>query len=222
MKLRWVGGGKHLNEHLGPLRRYIDSQVGRPWDKVYSEICAHIDRSSAVQDHVRDHVDRYVAVHVVLIDGIPCSGDGGRQHGQPLRPRHGVQWYVCPITGLLRRLTPPSRPKKPRCRKENPPRYIRISDTLQSRFIDGEWYLVTVKPLPRVYWNPGPCVEIDVIFNRPAVEISAADAQRKYGAAVFAVDKRQLKYRELKQYPIPMRWWPVYRRKRRAEGTPAT
>ena len=56
MKRRHQGHTKWLNEHLGPLRRYLDSQVGRPWDKVFSEICAHIDRSSAVQDHVRDHV----------------------------------------------------------------------------------------------------------------------------------------------------------------------
>lgn len=60
MRRRWLGQPKALNEHLGPLRRYLDSQVGRPWGKVFSEICAHIDRSSAVQDHVRDHVEAYV------------------------------------------------------------------------------------------------------------------------------------------------------------------
>ena len=76
MKRRHQGNTKSLNEHLGPLRRYLDAQVGRPWDKVFSEICAHIDRASAVQDHVRDHVADYVVTHVVLIDGIPCSGDG--------------------------------------------------------------------------------------------------------------------------------------------------
>jgi hypothetical protein len=50
IKACWRGGTKYLNEHLGPLRRYLDKQVGRPWDKVFSEICAHIDRSNAVQD----------------------------------------------------------------------------------------------------------------------------------------------------------------------------
>src|SRR5262245_14992574 len=39
MKRLWKGGTKMLNEHLGPLRRYLDSQVGRPWDKVFAEIC---------------------------------------------------------------------------------------------------------------------------------------------------------------------------------------
>ncbi len=84
MKRRHRGNTKMLNEHLGPLRRYLDAQVGRPWDKVFSEICSHIDRASAVQDHVRDHVADYVVTHVVLIDGIPCSGEGGRNYGRPL------------------------------------------------------------------------------------------------------------------------------------------
>src|SRR4051812_46638630 len=50
---------KNFNEHLGPLRRYLESQVGRPWDDVFAEICRYIDRGSAVQDHVRDHVEQY-------------------------------------------------------------------------------------------------------------------------------------------------------------------
>src|SRR2546421_232209 len=99
IKARWQGRTKYLNEHLGPLRRYLDKQVGRPWDKVFSEICAHIDRNSAVQDHVRDHVADYVTVHVLLIDGVPCSGAGGRDYGQPLRQFRYRPWYVCPRTG---------------------------------------------------------------------------------------------------------------------------
>jgi hypothetical protein len=89
---RWQGGGKYLNEHLGPLRRYLDSQVGRPWDKVFSEICAHIDRNSAVQDHVRDHVAQYVCVHVLLIDGVPCAGEGGFAYGRPLHELCRRRW----------------------------------------------------------------------------------------------------------------------------------
>ncbi len=115
IKLRWQGHTKWLNEHLGPLRRYLDKQVGRPWDKVFSEICAHIDRSSAVQDHVRDHVAEYVPIHVILTDGVPCNGDGGWNYGKPLHQLRYRPWYVCPRTGLLRRV-------KVRCRKRRPQR----------------------------------------------------------------------------------------------------
>lgn len=43
---------KRLNETLNPLKRYLASNVGRPWDKVYSEISAHLKPSSTVQQHV--------------------------------------------------------------------------------------------------------------------------------------------------------------------------
>jgi hypothetical protein len=104
IKARWKGGTKSLNEHLGPLRRYLDSQVGRPWDKVFSEICAHINRNSAVQDHVRDHIADYVTIHVIIIEGVPCNGEGGWNFGKPLHQMTWKRWYVCPRSGLLRRI----------------------------------------------------------------------------------------------------------------------
>ena len=50
------GGLKLLNENLAPLRRYLERQVGRPWDKVYSEIAEGLRVASTVQRHVRDHL----------------------------------------------------------------------------------------------------------------------------------------------------------------------
>ena len=46
MVLESEGWTKCLNENLAPLKRYLSKQVGRPWDKVYSEICEHLDTSS--------------------------------------------------------------------------------------------------------------------------------------------------------------------------------
>jgi len=57
----WRGDRKELNENLAPLRRYLAKQVGRPWDKVYSEIAAHLRADSAVQQHVRDHLRDFIA-----------------------------------------------------------------------------------------------------------------------------------------------------------------
>jgi hypothetical protein len=45
-------GTKCLNENLAPLRRFLRSRVGRPWDAVRSEICQLITPRSAVQMHV--------------------------------------------------------------------------------------------------------------------------------------------------------------------------
>ena len=71
---------KELNENLAPLRRYLMKQVGRPWNKVFSEICEHLRTDSTVQEHVRRHLGDFVAIH-----------------GRDSRPL-----YVDPRTGLLR------------------------------------------------------------------------------------------------------------------------
>ena len=47
---------KSLNEHLGPLRRFLRKQVGRPWNKVYSEICEGLRAGHPLHDHVRRHL----------------------------------------------------------------------------------------------------------------------------------------------------------------------
>jgi hypothetical protein len=205
IKARWQGRTKSFNEHLGPLRGYLAAQVGRPWDKVYSEICAHIDRGSVVQKHILTHVADYVAVHVVLIDGVPCSGEG-RLYGTPLHQLHQTLCYVCPGSGLLRRVPPPpKRPRKP-CKKK-PPRYIRVSDTLQCRFFDGAWHLVTLKPLPTIPYHCGRSRGMDVLLQRPAAELALAEARGHYGAEVYACEVRRLGRREQRQYPIPDDLW---------------
>ena len=48
--VRERGGFKVLNENLAPLRRYLEAQVGRPWDKIYSRslrTCASATRFSS-------------------------------------------------------------------------------------------------------------------------------------------------------------------------------
>jgi hypothetical protein len=209
IKAPWRGRSKYLNEHLAPLRRYLDKQVGRPWDKVFSEICAHISRNSAVQDHVRDHVEDYVAMHVVLINGVPCHGEGGRLHGKPLHelPSRHPRWYVCPRTGLLRRVKVVSRKRKATPRKEGPPEYIPIGSSLQCRWLGGAWHLVTLKPLPDPYYTWQFSTAVDVVLNRSVNDITAAEARRRYGAVVYAAAMRRLGRRELGQYLIPLKWW---------------
>jgi len=52
-------------------------QLGRPWNKVFSEICAGIDRRNTVQQHIHQHIRDFIAIEVgVLFDwhrGIAAS-----------------------------------------------------------------------------------------------------------------------------------------------------
>ena len=89
---RWE---KEFGEHLSPLRRFVRSNLGRPWDKVYSEIRAQLDGRSVTGRHVLDHLGWDVATDVVLDDGRPMRIYGGRKY--PVRG-----FYVDPRTGILR------------------------------------------------------------------------------------------------------------------------
>ena len=201
----WDHARKCFNEHLGPLRRYLDKQVGRPWDKVHSEICANLRRDSVVQDHVRDHVDGYVLRDVILIDGVPCHGSG-YWIGRPLKSTW-YRWYVCPRTGLLRRVKRPSRKRKSPTKPEGPPPFISLGDYLQCRCSNGGWHLVTLRRLP-ADGNPRlRSTALDIVLDLPVAKLSDEVARQEYGSLVYAVECRPIARHELSQYPIPVRWW---------------
>lgn len=87
-------GYRSLNENLNPLRRYLRAQTGRPWDKVFSEICASIDTRNTVQQHIRQHIHDFIAIDVADL--------GSRR--KFLSSTFGVsqELYVDPHTGLIR------------------------------------------------------------------------------------------------------------------------
>jgi hypothetical protein len=94
------GGDKCLNENLAPLRRYLERQVGRPWNEVWSEICVNLKPSNALQQHVRNHVPDFVAIKTSLIKGEVWVH--GRGQLVPLA-REYARLYVDPASGILRR-----------------------------------------------------------------------------------------------------------------------
>ncbi len=105
------GGSKYLSEHLGPLRRWLLSQVGRPWDAVYSELRSRISTKNAVQLHIWQHADHYVARHVEWVDGVLLEAAHQRWRDSPVRSWRSPV-YVCPKTGLLRKTPVTPRPRR--------------------------------------------------------------------------------------------------------------
>lgn len=93
---------KYLSDHLGPLRRFLRSNLGQPWDLVYSKLCRKVKTNTMQGKHVMDHVWGYVERHVVIIEGIPHRKPGGAYGGgfTPLTSRQHY-FYVHPETGLL-------------------------------------------------------------------------------------------------------------------------
>lgn len=94
------GQSRELNEHLAPLQRYLRKQVGRPWDNVYSEISRHLAPTSAVKQHVRDHIWDYVERHVTLgPDGAVYMKPG--RFNRPEAPLAPGTLFIHPVHGLL-------------------------------------------------------------------------------------------------------------------------
>lgn len=94
---------RNLNEHLGPLKRYLRKQVGRRWDDVYRDISARLRATSAVQQHVRDHA-RWEVERVVEMGpkGRVWALTDIRYVGGRWRELRQGELYVDPVSGVLK------------------------------------------------------------------------------------------------------------------------
>src|SRR5437868_493832 len=61
---------KDLSDYLAPLKRYLMGQVGRPWNKIHSEIHQAIDTRSVMGRHVLQHLRGFVSEDTFLKDGV--------------------------------------------------------------------------------------------------------------------------------------------------------
>jgi hypothetical protein len=200
---------KSLNENLRPLARYLKRQIGRPWDKVYSEVCAVIDGRNAVQRHILEHLDQYVAVHTRVVDGhlIDLGRQilGVRRVWQPL--------YVDPRTGLLRRNSDELswrrtyRERQLAKDRERAQVWREVSAFRQLHLVDDCWFEVEIAALP-----PPPELRWDVLLRRTVNARTSVPHRREddqftidvYGrSGVYAASKRQICAREIRAYDLP-------------------
>lgn len=133
------GGTKALNENLNPLYRWLEKQVNRPWDKVYSELRKRIDVRSAVQLHIMEHLWDYVERDVEIVDGVVCA----KTDSWEWRWRSS-QLYVHPETGILCKIKFKSKSKG----YKQDPRVIKVDDLAFLCQIKGIWYEVTYSYKP--------------------------------------------------------------------------
>jgi len=99
-------GKKHINDIRDgkALSHYLESKVGQPWDKVYSELCSLADHRSKVGMDLRKRIGWNIERDVFISeDGKPFTM--GRYGPYPVRCL-----YVHPKTGLI--CIPPKTVKK--------------------------------------------------------------------------------------------------------------
>jgi hypothetical protein len=217
-------GYRELNENLAPLRRYLHSQVGRPWDRVFGEICSRIDRRNPVQRHIHQHIDQFIATRVQIRAGklIECGKFGLRLLGG------SNELYVNPRTGLIcRTKTPACGCASERQRREQAETGARrriLDEHTQLLKLEDAWFEVNLEPLPetkvpvtcngKIRQPATPEIRFDVVTREPASQADrrgtsalAHDHWRKrlrlYGSGgLYATHKRQLSKREIKTYGL--------------------
>jgi|RhiMethySRZTD1v2_1073278.scaffolds.fasta_scaffold471101_2 hypothetical protein len=216
---RGHGTRKWLNEHLGPLRKFLGRRVGRPWDAVHGEICAVIDTRSTVKQHVLSHIGDFVAVKTKLVEGKLYEIGRYSAVYTPLGEAR-QQLYVDPRTGLLcrnyerilrrRQLREEARRKQ----AELEARRRVLSPSEQLHRVDGLWYHVRLGRLPEarriVRFESGRRCE-KLVYEKRWDVLRRADVSSKdwtagleqYGRrGLYAAAKRQLSRQELRRYGL--------------------
>jgi hypothetical protein len=105
---------KDFSDLINPLKRFLRSCIGRPWNKVHSELSQKLDRRSISGCHIWDHVMLEIETDCYIgPDRLAYSNN--RKYGHGEWPIDG--FYVAPRTGLIREQRPkwrgPSRVSRP-------------------------------------------------------------------------------------------------------------
>lgn len=100
IKFMHAGGTKYFNDNLGPLERLLIRRVGKNWNKLKSELCKQMDKSTVSGLHVFNHLYDYVYENTFVVNKIVYCRKYGREQeliSYEKRPR----FYVHHITGQL-------------------------------------------------------------------------------------------------------------------------
>ncbi len=190
---------KSLNETLNPLKRYLAANVGRPWDKVYSEISEHLKPTSTVQQHVRDHLEDFVAVRTRMKAGQVMVTP--RYGGERPLTEHYSLYYVHPRTGLLRKNESAGswnarhRAARAKAAAELVKRMRIVDAKTQLHLLsDGAWWEVKLAKIG------AEAAYVDVVHRAKLSKLPLEKLYDRHG--VYARDKRQLSKAEIKQLKL--------------------
>jgi len=178
---------KDFSDLIGPLRRFLRKNVGRPWNLVYSEMKEILDDRTVTGRHVFEHVEWEVETHALI-------GDDGElyklEYGRRYQPIY--EFYVDPRTGLLcwsdnesseRRL------RKLRKLERDAPEVNRVLLSINTCYLklNGIWYFIEFKN----YKNEDDRDQA----NQPLRSILIPEIS---SASLLLLRKKQLSHKELK------------------------
>jgi hypothetical protein len=151
---------KSFNENLNPLRNFLRVSVGRPWDKVYSDICKSFDKRKVVNNHILEHLFQYVEIEdVKVVDGKVYLHSPWRGL-KPIKESH-CEWYVDPRDGILKSGKRPPKVSLRKLREKQAEKEVaqvfKAIDRDTHLILDGGiWWIYEIKDIPPVVkvWGP--------------------------------------------------------------------
>ena len=174
---------KSFSDLLGPLRRYLRRNVGRPWDKVYSELAQHLDKRKTTGIHIFDHVKWEVEQNCFV-------GEDGKVYQRRYRRTDPVSGlYVHPRTGLLcwsdsKSIWHQTLANKRAERKRQTEWRVPISGNRHYVKLNGIWYIADIERYTR--------------SERPAEEEARMTLVEENQTTWRVTNKRQCSRKELK------------------------
>lgn len=194
---------KGLTDLLGPLRRWLRAQVGRPWDDVYGEACAVIKPDSVIRAHIKTHLLEFVHRHTFVKEGeVWCFTGRWRFEELPLTvaASRGAPFYIHPLTRLLceTQMQPRRRWRDEKAtQRKLTQRWL--NETTLLRRLNGCWFGCRMEKFPQSYASGDRPWRFDVAEKKM---ISRSETDNPYGGHIYCIAKRQLSWRELRQFGI--------------------
>lgn len=191
---------KGLTDLLGPLRRWLQAQVGRVWNDAYSEACAVIKADSVIRAHVKAHLLEFVERHTFMRGGQICVLDTGHR-GRGIIPvterRYGwALFFVHPESGLLCAIPQKSRKELRAGRRSTQAEHFRwLDDSFALKQISGIWFSCQF----RMVSSEGPFRAYDHGLGR---YVGRGGLLQRDGQYLHCITKRQLSRRELRRYDL--------------------
>lgn len=186
---------KWQRDLFGPLRRWLRSQVGRPWNDIYSDACTVIHPDNYVRVHVKTHLLELVERHTFMHDGeVWCFSGGGWSVDEipinEVRGRHH-SFFVHPETGVLNIIPKISRRAWAAQKPKPAPIVHWVRQNVAIQQIRGLWFECYYKFVP--YWE-----WFDPYDHALERKVTPREVQRYEHFYHLCTRKRQLSTKELR------------------------
>ncbi|MEK7831841.1 MAG: hypothetical protein AAB401_12185 [Acidobacteriota bacterium] len=183
---------KNMDDLLGPIDRFLHSNVGRPWDQVWSEICQRIDRRNLAKNHLFEHFDGCVETDCFI-------GNDGKIYAYTssgiyeVNAESSIWFYAHPESGLLCSVDdrPRSQAYNAKKKAEKNARAnwcVEISGKRHYVKLNGLWYIADIERYSKGSFSPEQETEMTLVTEGHPV----------FGNTWRVFNKRQCGKKELK------------------------